>query len=231
MLIELHICSRLRRLTCDAACSQLAEKRFKEVNEAYSILSDPNERAQYDASQGFGMSGRSRDPSYYDDFGSDMRYTYDKEGFGFSESTFTSKDFDEAMRRAGYDPSGENAGPGGPDFEQRADFRSRYDFDFEQWNRMEYGPRMDRMKEEYEAAWEEVRSGGQRMGSPGYKAKSTAFADASRVFRSSELYHSARKMEQVRAKGSKNWLPKFLVQVALIAGTSFGVMTYMKKHA
>lgn len=62
-----------------------AEKRFKQISEAYQVLSDPDKRAQYDASQRFGGGQRSsagqqewqrhwnahRQQTYYQEFSRD----------------------------------------------------------------------------------------------------------------------------------------------------------------
>ena len=58
-----------------------AEAKFKEINEAYQVLSNPQKKAQYDQ---FGFAGQAgQNGTGFDPFGQGQRgYTYSSQGFG-----------------------------------------------------------------------------------------------------------------------------------------------------
>ena len=73
-----------------------AEEKFKTISEAYSVLSDPQKRSEYDNSRKFGYSGFSMDFDDFDPF-SLFKSTFKDFDFGFGKgfSSHFSKGFDD----------------------------------------------------------------------------------------------------------------------------------------
>ncbi len=110
-----------RKYHPDVSSEHDAEKQFKEVSEAYEVLSDDKKRAEYDELRKYGQSGQSFEPP------PGWQRTGAQGGQHSGNADFS--DFFESIFGGGRFRQG--SGPGGPSFDGSEDFNSARGRDIE----------------------------------------------------------------------------------------------------
>ena len=198
------------------------------------MLSDPTEKADYDASQGFagGFQFHERD----------NRRPYEPYDHWFGHrGKGQSMDFEEAMRQAGMDPKDFEASG----FTKQAEYGAsmgdgagqEYRFDFSNWNKMHYGPSNEDMHRHYSDAWERMNTGS-FQGSTGSTPFSDPFkrttgkkhyADKASVYRSNEMWKHAEEAARMRTHGSRGWVATG-IKSGIALTIAVGMATYWIKN-